>query len=108
MKSSPVLSSLPSGVLAILAVLALAEVTLDVMALVSLARRPRSSVAFGNRWLWVAIIVLVNPVGGILYLAVGRKQVTLIEDLPGSASSGQSVRSIADALYGEHDDRDAP
>lgn len=94
------LSSLPTGVLLILIVLAIAELALDVIALVSLAGRPRSAVVFGNRWAWLAIIVLVNPIGAILYLAIGRKPAPARDALP-AANDRTPAISVADALYGE-------
>ncbi|HSO93351.1 MAG TPA: PLDc N-terminal domain-containing protein [Candidatus Dormibacteraeota bacterium] len=54
-----------------LAALALVEIGLDLVALVDLYRRPTLQVVMGNKWIWVAIILLVNLLGPILYLAVG-------------------------------------
>ncbi|WP_223692372.1 PLD nuclease N-terminal domain-containing protein [Leifsonia poae] len=94
------LTSLPVGVLVILGVLALAELALDVFALVDLVRRPRERVALGNKWVWVAIIVLINLIGAILYLTIGRRPATPVEQVP-SAPGTVSNRSVADALYGD-------
>lgn len=101
------LSTLPVGVLVILGVLLLAQLTLDVIALVDLVRRPRARVAFGNKWVWVAIILLVNVIGAILYLAIGRKPTPLAEGEQSVAAGGASMTSLADALYGEPDDPEA-
>ena len=106
MNSTFDLNSLPLGVLVILAVLLIAEIALDVTALVSLARRPRSMVALGNKWIWVLIIVLVNLIGAILYFVVGRKSVPAADDahLP---PGGSPTTSVADSLYGERKDQDS-
>jgi hypothetical protein len=69
---NPDLSTLPTGILVVIAVVAAIEITLDVIALVSLYRRPLSQVALGNKWVWVAIILLVNLVGPVLYFVMGR------------------------------------
>ncbi|MGA7205400.1 MAG: PLD nuclease N-terminal domain-containing protein [Specibacter sp.] len=91
------LSPLSAPVLVVLGVLAIVEVALDVIALLDLARRPREAVVFGNKWAWIAIIVLVSFLGAVIYLAIGRKSVSPAEDTrttPGPASS------IAEELYG--------
>lgn len=98
------LGSLPPAVLAVLGVLALLQLTLCAIALVDLARRPREAVVFGNRWAWLAIIVLVNLIGAIVYLAIGRKQATPHDSLripPGLSATPSS--SLADKLYGMPD-----
>jgi hypothetical protein len=102
------LSSLSPGVVVILVLLAVAEIALDVVALVSLARRPRSAVAFGNKWIWVAIIVLVNLIGAILYLIIGRVAAPPTDVAPAPSPSSAARKSVADALYGESENRDAP
>lgn len=96
------LSSLPTGVLVIVIVLAVAELVLDLIALASLARRPRPTVVFGNKWVWLAIIVLVNPIGAILYLAIGRIRAPAAQDAPPAVSDRTPAISVADALYGEN------
>ena len=98
------LPSLPVGVLIAVGVLATLELGLDVFALVDLARRPKNTVALGNKWVWVAIILLVNLLGAILYLVVGRQPAPPTEYPVPDASTAPSATSIADALYGERGD----
>jgi hypothetical protein len=93
------LSSLPTGALIALAVLAAVQVVLDVIALVDLYRRPADRVASGNKWLWVAVILLANLIGAILYLVAGRKPVAPGESVPVAAPS-VTPDAVADALYG--------
>jgi hypothetical protein len=100
------LASLPAGALVALAILALAEVALDAVALVDLARRPREAVAFVNKWVWLAIILVINPIGAIVYLAAGRMPTAPVDRPPAPAPTGASSTSIADALYGERDRKD--
>ncbi len=47
------------------------ELALLVVALVDLVRRPHVR---GNKALWIPIIVLVQVVGPIIYLTIGRKE----------------------------------
>lgn len=100
------LSTLPAGLLIGLGVLLVIQLTLDVIALVSLYRRPLSSVTLGNKWVWVAIIVLVNLLGPVLYFVLGRKADVPAGDLAPARESGTSAESIADSLYGHRDDSD--
>lgn len=100
------LATLPAWLLIVLGVIALAEVALDIVALVDLYRRPVAQVTFGLKWVWVILIVLVNLIGAVLYLAIGRHR-------PPQADVGQpstqrpDAAGIADALYGPRDDTEA-
>ncbi len=97
------LAAMPPALLAALAVLAVLQIVLDVVALVDLYRRPTSQVATGNKWIWVAVIVLVNLLGAILYFAIGRRPPPAAEP---ERAPGQSARveKIVDSLYGPPDD----
>ena len=103
------LTSLPFGALIVLGVLALSELALDVVALVDLYRRPPARVTLPSKWIWVAIILLVNLVGAILYFAVGRRPAAA-SDQGGrpAAGRGRSATEIADALYGKDDEAQKP
>jgi len=105
------LSDLPTAALVAFGVLALAQVVLDVVALVDLVRRPVERVTGANKWLWVAVILLVNVLGAILYLAVGRRGAPVVEAPPASGEAGASLpgaTSVADALYGPRPGSDDP
>lgn len=52
--------------------LILIELGLMVFALYDLVRRKK--VKGGNKWLWGILIVLVNLIGPILYLVLGREE----------------------------------
>ena len=60
-------------ILPLLIPIALLQLGLQIYALVDLSRRAKDQVRLGNKWVWVAIIVLTNMLGPILYLAAGRK-----------------------------------
>jgi hypothetical protein len=100
------LSGVPVWVLVVLGVLAVVQITLDVIALLDLYRRPTAQVLFGNKWIWVAIALLVNTVGPILYLVAGRKPAAIAENAAPSTSRPVRTEDIADALYGPRDETD--
>jgi NADH:ubiquinone oxidoreductase subunit 6 (subunit J) len=100
------LPAIPLWAVVALGVLAVVQITLDVIALVDLYRRPVKQVVLGNKWIWVAIVLLVNTVGAIIYLVVGRKPVAMPENAAPSASPSVRTEDIADALYGPRDDSD--
>ncbi|MEP6843087.1 MAG: PLDc N-terminal domain-containing protein [Pseudolysinimonas sp.] len=97
------LSSIPGWVLIGLGVVVIIELALDIFALVDLYRRPIGRVALGNKWVWVAIIVVVNFLGAILYLVIGRRA-ALASDQAARATSTENKSSLADSLYGSHDE----
>ncbi|MEI7553651.1 PLD nuclease N-terminal domain-containing protein [Candidatus Chlorohelix sp.] len=59
----------------IMAVLPLVFISLalEIWALIDLIRRDRREVQGENKWIWVAIIVLISTIGSIVYLLAGRK-----------------------------------
>ncbi len=97
------LADLPMGVLVVLGVAGAVQLTLDIVALVDLVRRPVDRVVMGNKWIWVAIILLVNLLGAILYLLAGRKPAPAPEVPLPSAPSASRTENIADTLYGRRD-----
>jgi hypothetical protein len=100
MNSMETLRALPMPVLAGLGALLLVQVALDVIALLDLYRRPADQVATGKKWLWVVIIVFVNTIGAILYLAIGRKPAVAVDVRP-SVPSSKNASEAADLLYGK-------
>lgn len=97
------LASIPSWMLVVLGVVAVTQISLDVIALIDLYRRDSSRVTLGNKWAWVAIILLLNLVGAILYLAIGRKPAPQGEEARVARQSRETTERIADALYGPRD-----
>ena len=90
--------------LLVLIPLALADLALIVVCLVSLVRRPVAAVRFHTKWPWVLLIVLVNWIGPIVYLAVGRIDAPL-PDRPGTSETpaADRARTATDLLYGPRD-----
>jgi len=101
MRTSLDLGATPVGLLVALGIVLVLEIALDVVALVDLVRRPVARVALGNKWIWVAVIVLVNLIGAILYFAIGRKPAPAGEEP--AVKPARSAVEIADALYGDPD-----
>ncbi len=98
---SAVYGSIPAPILIIVVVLALLEIGLAIFALVDLYRRPTDRVALANKWIWVAIILLVNLVGPIVYLAIARKPA--IQSEGAAAPSPNRMEQVVDSLYGPRD-----
>jgi|ERR1700693_348364 len=106
MEFSARLSDLPPVLLVVLAVVALLELALDIVALVHLYRTPVDQVVGGNKWIWVVIILLINLIGPVLYLAIGHKPAPAGEapvDRP-----TERIGDIVDSLYGPADDKAPP
>ncbi|PJJ63291.1 PLD nuclease N-terminal domain-containing protein [Compostimonas suwonensis] len=97
MRTNLDLSTVPLVVLIGMGVLLLIQIALAVVALVNLYRRPAATVATGNKWVWVVVIVLFSFIGPILYFAIGRKQEQAV-DHP-VVEQRRSSADIADALY---------
>ena len=100
------LSTLPVGVLVALGVLVAAQLSLDVIALIDLYRRPAARVVSGNKWIWLAIVLLVNTFGAIIYLVAGRRPAVLTNNVAPSESPSVRTDNIADTLYGPRDGAD--
>ena len=103
------LSTLPAGALAALIVLALVAITLDVIALRDLYRRPTSQVVFANKWIWVPVIILLASsfsLGAIIYRVAGRRPAVLTDDAAPSESTSVRTEDVAETLYGPRDGAD--
>ncbi|MCC7353102.1 MAG: PLDc_N domain-containing protein [Anaerolineae bacterium] len=50
------------------------ELALLAAALADLSRRPAEQVRGHNKWIWVAVIVLINFIGPIVYFVAGREE----------------------------------
>lgn len=94
------MQDLSTPVLVTLGVLIVVQALLLAVALVDLARRPTARVVGANKWIWLAVILLVSTIGPILYLAAGRRAAS-DPTAPTTAMPG-TVRpqDVADALYG--------
>jgi hypothetical protein len=96
------LAELPMAVKVLLVVVVLVQVTLAVVALVVLFRTPPQRVQFGSRWPWLALILLLNLIGPILFLAVGRKPAPAPDRGPADSDPAGAM----DVLYGDRSPSD--
>lgn len=96
------LSALPAWVVVAGALLVVVQVTLAVIALVDLHRRPVDEVV-GAKWVWVAVILLVSMLGPIIYLAAGRKPPAIDAMSASTANPSAGAERVADTLYGPRD-----
>jgi hypothetical protein len=108
MDSSVGFGTLPVWGWALGAALVVAQLALEISALVDMLRRPESQLTLGGRkWLWAIIILFVNWIGAILYFAVGRRPAPAVEVSP-SAPVAERADAALDALYGKPDDGGRP
>jgi hypothetical protein len=102
------MSAVPVWGLVALGVLVVVQITLDVIALLDLYRRPIEQVVFANKWIWVAVILLANTIGAIIYLVAARKSAVLTDNVAPATSKSVGPDGIADTLYGPRDSTDRP
>lgn len=99
------LQALPTWALAAIGVLIVVDLVLYVYALMDLYRRPVDQLTVANKWVWVAIILLISTFGAIIYLLAGRKPAASVEALTRGATA-ERAENAADALYGAPKDAD--
>ena len=95
-----VVSAVPVWGLVLLGGLLVVQVTLDVIALFDLYRRPVEQVVFANKWVWVAVVLLVSMLGAMIYLLAARRPAVLSEDAAGFPSGSLGTDQVVDTLYG--------
>jgi hypothetical protein len=100
-----IVSAVPVWGLVVLGGVIVVQITLDVISLLDLYRRPVEQVVFANKWIWVAVILLVSTVGAIIYLVAGRKPAILFEGRP-APSPAVRTENVAETLYGPRDGSD--
>jgi hypothetical protein len=70
-----------------------------VWAIIDIARRPY--VTGGRKWVWVIVALLAEPIGAIIYLALGRAEPPAADALHRDAGKTQQrATATADVLYG--------
>ncbi|MCL2422582.1 MAG: PLD nuclease N-terminal domain-containing protein [Micrococcales bacterium] len=92
-------SETPTALLVALGVAVVVQVTLEVVALVVLFRTPRERVQLGMRWPWVLIILLINTLGAVVFLVLGRRAAPAVDQAP-APPHDDVVRDVVDDLYG--------
>lgn len=91
------LSDIDGTLLLVLLPLIALQIALLVWAIVDWAKRPPATVR-GNRYVWLVVMLFVNMLGPIAYLAFGRKTPPVAET--GAELDADRARSAVDALYG--------
>jgi len=85
---------------ALLGVVVLVELGLLAWALIDLAKRPADRVAGGSRLLWLLLCLLLQLIGPVIYLIVGRLRATPAGVPPPRTPGGDGhVARAAAALY---------
>jgi hypothetical protein len=100
--------ALPVGVQVVLALLVAVTLTLDVVALVDLYRRPAGLLTFGNKWMWLVLILFLNLLGPILYLVAGRRPAPHAGGPLPARRNPHAAADAAEKLYGPRDHPDQP
>ncbi len=93
------LQALPTWALVGIGVIVVVDLVLYVYSLMDLYRRPVDQLTIANKWIWVAIILLVSTFGAIIYLLAGRKPAPPEGASPRGATV-ERAENAADALYG--------
>jgi hypothetical protein len=105
------LMALPTWLLAVIGVLLVVQIAVEVFALVQLFRTSDERLVFGKKWPWVLIIVMVNLVGAIVFLAAGRKPEAAVDPLSAASGApavpGDRASRAADVLYGSEEGEEA-
>jgi hypothetical protein len=93
---------LSTGVIVALVLLTLVELALMVWAILDIVRRP--AVLWGQKWIWLVIVILFGLIGPIVYLAIGRVQPQVAESAADTAPMTDRAGQTADLLYGPRPD----
>ena len=97
--------ALPMPALVAIGALIVVQLTMQVFALVDVAKRPAAGLTL-PKWGWVAIIVLAEILGPIVYWVAGRKPAAAT-DVRTAIPAGTRASDAADLLYGARKDADA-
>lgn len=91
------IAAMDTSIIIVLVVVATLELALVIWALVDLVSRPRTSLL--PRWAWAVIVLLLNLIGPLLYLAIGRASPEVVDDrrLPGVSSDDPAIADVTHA-----------
>jgi len=98
-------SELPAAVRAGIVAFGIVQIAVEVVALVVLAKTPAQRVRFGKKWPWALVILLVNLVGAVVFLAAGRLPAMEAGGDGSPAASGESMARAVEVLYGRQGER---
>lgn len=92
-----ILKNLPPEALAAMGALVLVQIGLQAFALVTIFRTEESRLRWGKRWIWLAIVLVGELLGPILFFAAGRLDAPVDEAL---GSGPSAPEKSLDVLYG--------
>jgi hypothetical protein len=92
-------TSIPTWAVASAGLLLLVQLTLQIVAIVDIARRPAGRVR-GNKWLWVLVVIVLELLGPILYFGFGRLPAPAEDTGRAAVASDDAVERATDVLYG--------
>ncbi len=95
------------ALVALLAVVVVVELGLLAWALVDLYRRPAAQINGGSKIPWLILCLLLQVIGPVLYLAVGRERSAKVAEIPSLGAAvppppavrGVDVDAVVDALF---------
>jgi Phospholipase_D-nuclease N-terminal len=93
---------LSTGVIVALGLLGLLQLGLMVWAVLDIVQRP--AVLWGQKWIWLVIVIVFSMIGPIVYFAVGRAQPPVPEPQGEQATVTDRAAHAADLLYGPRTD----
>jgi len=96
---------LPTGVLVALLVLGATQLAVFLIALVHLLRHPHPQLL--PIWAWIVLMLALNLIGPLLYLAVGRQRAVETPPEPAEPAGDRSRRAV-DLLYGRPEESADP
>lgn len=92
-------ADIPAAVRVAIVMLGVVQIAVEVTALIVLARTPVERVRLRRKWPWVLIILFVNLVGAIMFLAAGRiPERATVE--PRTDAAGETMSRAVEMLYG--------
>ena len=98
------ISELSTSVIVVIAVLSIAQLAVMIWGLVDLIKRPIEQIRWNNKWIWAAIIVLINSfIGTIVYFVAGRIPAVVDDAGAPSAVDADKTQRAVDSLYGGSD-----
>jgi hypothetical protein len=96
--------------LAALILVVLTDYGLKAWAVIDLMPRANERIRWGNRWVWLTLILLVNLLGSLSYFAFGRLHPTMSDEAAAeivSRPAADRAQAAVDLLYGPRDEEEA-
>jgi hypothetical protein len=103
----------------VLFALAVIAIAVDIYAIADIALTARNRIRSLNKWLWVVVVIVITPIGAVLWFILGKKRgqidgVTLGPDddpsfrAPGSETARDRIARLEDELRRLDDEENMP